>query len=187
MPLRHGAHVAVRAQRRLHFVIAVVGRHFGVGEREMMRRGFAGHRQAAALRERHHLDRVTRRNVRHMKARAGQLGQQRCRAPPSRLRMRPECRAVPAARFPRPRACRRRRSGAGLRNDRSPGCRRSAPSPWRGASRAHSSPDGRRLKWRRCRPASWIRWRPVLRPRCSCVIAPMGNTFTTAIAARRAR
>ena len=47
--LRDGADIAGRAQRRLHFVVAVVGRHFAVGEREMVRRGFACHRQARAL------------------------------------------------------------------------------------------------------------------------------------------
>ena len=43
---RSTSHAA--AQRRLHLVVAVVGRHVAVGQREVVRRGLAGDRQAAA-------------------------------------------------------------------------------------------------------------------------------------------
>ena len=71
-----GCDVAGGAQRRLHFVIAVVGRHLAVGQREMMRRGFAGDGEAARFGERHHFDRVPRRDMGHVESRAGELGEQ---------------------------------------------------------------------------------------------------------------
>ena len=42
----------------------------------MMRRGFAGDGQAARFGEGHHFDGVPRRNMGHVKTRAGELGQQ---------------------------------------------------------------------------------------------------------------
>ena len=55
-----GHNIARRAQRRLHFVIAVVGRHLAIGQSEVVWRGFAGDREAARLREGRHFHRVPR-------------------------------------------------------------------------------------------------------------------------------
>ena len=49
-------HVVIAAQRRLHFVIAVVARKLFVGDGEVVRRYFAADAQAFALRERDHRD-----------------------------------------------------------------------------------------------------------------------------------
>ena len=63
------------AQRRLHLVVAVVRQHLRVGQRQVMRRDLARHRQLARLGSHHHLERAPRRDMRHVEARPGRLGQ----------------------------------------------------------------------------------------------------------------
>ena len=75
MPSTKAARSRNRAQRRLHLVVAVIGRHVFVGQREVVRRGFAGDREAMPARVVHHGHRVARRDVGHVVARSGQLGQ----------------------------------------------------------------------------------------------------------------
>ena len=57
---------------------------------------------------------------------------------------------------------------------------RVARTPWRGASRAHSSPAGHRRRSRRCRPSSSTPIAASSSPALSLVIAPMGKTLVTA-------
>ena len=54
----NGCDVARRTQRRLHFVIAVIGRHLTVAESEMVRGGFTGDGKAARFCEGDHFNGV---------------------------------------------------------------------------------------------------------------------------------
>ena len=54
--LDDGFGIVLAAQRRLHFVIAVIGAEFCVGDGEMVRRDFAADFESARFRECHHRD-----------------------------------------------------------------------------------------------------------------------------------
>ncbi len=68
---------AFAAERRLHFVVAVVGHHVGVAERHVVRRHFAGDGKAPrpGVGDHLHSD-VARGEVRDVKTRAGKFRQQ---------------------------------------------------------------------------------------------------------------
>jgi hypothetical protein len=66
--LHHRVAMLAGTQRRLHFVTAVVSRHVAVGERNVVRRGFAGQRQALLPRDVHHGYGIARGDVRHVVA-----------------------------------------------------------------------------------------------------------------------
>src|SRR5947209_3070116 len=74
-PVCNRVHIARLTQRRLHFVVAVVGGHVSVSEHKVVGGCFRGHFQSAPLRECHHLDRDMRRNMRDVVMTASKLSQ----------------------------------------------------------------------------------------------------------------
>jgi hypothetical protein len=68
--------VLVASERRLHLIIRIERPAFLIGEREMMRRCFAGDLYTPLLRPAYHLDGFLRRNMRDMHPAAGVAGKQ---------------------------------------------------------------------------------------------------------------
>ena len=92
-----GLHVGVGAQRRRHLVIAVEGAQAVVGQREVVRAGFAGDADAAPLAPADQIDAAGRGDVQDVQRGRRSARPGRCRGRPSPLRRRPACRAGPGA------------------------------------------------------------------------------------------
>ena len=185
----HSIDIDMAAQRRLHFVIAVIADQLRIGQDEVVRawspRSRGGPRDLANATMATEL-RVERCAT--WKARASQVSARmisRATITSSELEgMPPRPRRVETDAFVHIAA------GAqvsGLRSDRSRAYRATARTPWRGASRASSSPAGRHRKWRRCRRCFMEAIAASSSPAEPFVMAPMGSTLTMADCLRARR